>query len=235
MEFFCIMYNSVNLCVSGYIMRAFLLLVFLLSLNLSYEQQKQCGCKTDTLINQFTVDCKTILLNNGSKLFWQFNCDSIWLTLQNQLGKKIIIDTVPIEYYPYAYRLGYHLMKEYQNTLLFRSGCSADGPCNFNLIDKNNGEKLKQFGELIYDHSNEKFYDFIIYFSSKNILTLYFIDKDQKYNVQIDGANFNSIVPEYQFDKINLEDKILTLIYHYEIQNRRVQKQIIIDLKKYIQ
>lgn len=65
-------------------------------------------------------------------------------------------------------------------------------------------------------------------------MTLYFIDKDQKYNVQIDGANFNSIVPEYQFDKINLEDKILTLIYHYEIQNRRVQKQIIIDLKKYI-
>lgn len=136
MEFFCIMCNSVNLCVSENIMKAFLLLVFLLSVNLSYEQQKQYSCKTDTLINQFTVDCKTIFLNNGSKLFWQFNCDSIWLTLQNQHGKKIIIDTVPIEYYPYANRLGYHLMKEYQNTLLFRSGCPANGPCNFNLIDK---------------------------------------------------------------------------------------------------
>jgi hypothetical protein len=99
--------NSINAIVNRHIMRAFLFLLLLLLLKPSYGQQKQCGCKTDTLINQFTTECKTRLLGNGSKLYWQFNCDSIWLTLQNKNGKKIIIDTVPIEYYPYTYRLGF--------------------------------------------------------------------------------------------------------------------------------
>lgn len=214
-------------------MRAFLLLAFLSLLKLSYGQQKQCGCKTDTLINQYTTDCKTTLLSNGSKLYWQFNCDSIWLTLQNKNGKKIILDTVPIEYYSYTYRLGYRLVKEYKNTLLFRSDCPANGPCNFNLVDKNSGKRLKQFGELIYDHDEKKFYDFIIYFSSKNYLTLYFIDDNRKYNIRINGDNFNSVVPEYQFNKIDLVGNILTLVYNYTKDNTLKQAQIIINLKKY--
>ena len=215
-------------------MRSFLFLVLLFSLKFSYGQQKQCSCKTDTLINHFTTDCKTTLLRNGSKLYWQFNCDSIWLTLQDKNGKKIIIDTVPIEYYAYTYRLGYRLVKEYENTLLFRSGCPANGSCNFNLVDKSSGKKLKQFGELIYDHDKEKFYDFIIYFSSKNYLTIYFIDDNKKYNIRINGDNFTSVVPEYQFDKINLSNNILTLVYNYEKDNKRKQGQITIDLKKYV-
>jgi len=76
-------------------------------------------------------------------MYWQFNCDNIWLTLENKSGNKFKIDEVPVDLYGYTYRLGYHLIKEYKNNLLFRSGCAATGPCSYILIDKNNGKKRK--------------------------------------------------------------------------------------------
>ena len=51
-------------------------------------QNKTCFCENDSLINHYTVECDTILLSNKSKLYWQFNCDRIWLTLDNVNGQK---------------------------------------------------------------------------------------------------------------------------------------------------
>jgi len=209
----------------SYIMRFLLFLIFiLLSFNAS-TQAKECNCNKDSLINQSTTDCKTILLKSGAKLYWQFNCNKIWLTLELKTGKKIIIDTVPIDYYGYTFRLGYHLFKEFAKSLLFRSGCPANGPCNFVLLNKDNGKKLTEFGELIYDHETDAVYDFILYLSSRSTLTLHYIDSNKKYKIKIDSKQVNSVIPEYAFHKIFVNDKLLTLEYG--------NKKILLDLKKY--
>jgi len=210
-----------------HILRALPFLMFLLFVQLSFGQQKQCECKLDTSINQFTTNCKTTLLNNGSKLYWQFNCNSIWLTLENKIGTKVIIDTVPIGLYSYTFRLGFQLAKEYKGSLLFRSGCPANGPCNFVLIDKSNGKKLKEFGELIYDHTSKKFYDFVIFLSSSHTLTLYYIDTNRKYKIPINSKDFKAVIQEYEFDDVIVKNNMLTLTYG-------VKKKIVLDLKQYV-
>jgi hypothetical protein len=83
---------------------------------------------------------------------------------------------------------------------------------------------LKEFGELIYDHETKAFYDFIVYFSSKNSLELYYIDTNKRYNVYINPNDFNSIIPEYEFETILVKDNKLTLTYGQK-------KKIIVDLK----
>jgi hypothetical protein len=116
-------------------MRATLLILLIVQFSFSLAQKKECGCKSDSFMTQFTTSCKTTYLKNGAKIYWQFNCKSIWLTHQSKSGKQITIDKIPIELYGYTYRLGYQLAKEYKRTLLFRSGCPANGPCNFVLVD----------------------------------------------------------------------------------------------------
>ena len=123
-----------------------LILIFcgLFVVSISYAQKKQCFYDLDTSMNEATVSCETIFLKNKSKLYWQYNCERIWLTLENVKGQKFILDTIEVELYAYTYRLGFHLVKEYSNSLLFRSGCPANGQCIYTLIDKINGKTIKQ-------------------------------------------------------------------------------------------
>ena len=212
-------------------MRIFLILILFFSIKLSYAQKKECGCQKDSLINKNTTDCKTTYLKNGAKLYWQFNCKTIWLTLENKSGKRIKIHDVPIEYYPYTYRLGYSLCKEYKKLMLFRYGCPANGPCMFALINKNSGKKIKELPELIYNHTTDIFYDFIIYFSSPNSLILYFAETGRGYKIPINRKYFNALIPEYQFDDIVLKNNIVTLTYNSNKLD--TIGKIVIDLKKY--
>jgi hypothetical protein len=183
------------------------------------EVKKNCGCETDTLMNQSTTTCDTIFLKDQNKLYYQFNCDSIWLTLERSEGRKIIIDSWSDgfkELYGYHYRLGYHLSKEYDKYLLFRRGCPANGPCSFVLIDKITGQHVRELGELIYDHEHETFYDFVIYFKEENVIAVDFIDQPKIIEIPVNGKHFNGMTPEYQFDKIHYDGKILQLTYEYD-------------------
>lgn len=226
----------------GHIMRLTITSTFILLTlpTLCFSQTRQCSCPTDSFITQYTSNCKTIYLRDSSKLYYQFNCDSIWLTLENP--EKHIVFSMTTEFYAYTFRLGYHFAKEYDKYLLFRSGCPANGPCNFVLVDKQNGKTIKELYELIYDHESEKFYDFLIYFtdSSLSSLTLDFIDKNKSYKIPVNPRHFNAIIPQYQFDKILLKNNILTLEYNYDKDDKwtteKIQwatKKIQIDLKKY--
>jgi len=209
--------------VSGYIMRLFVTAILLLTFGQILGQKKQCHCDKDTLMNDATVSCETIKLKNNSKLYWQYNCDKIWLTLENKNSKKIVIDEVEVEFYGYAYRLGYHLIKEYESNLLFRSGCPATGPCTYVLVDKSNGKKVKVFDHLICIDTDSQFenahpyeYDFIVYFTEKyDSLLVYFIDTKKKLKIpfDIEKNELTSAIPEHQFQKMSKEGNILTLTY----------------------
>lgn len=188
-----------------------------------------CGCASDSSINQYTTKCDTVVLKNNNKLYYQFNCDSIWLTFENKSGhKKILYQEKEYfkELYGYQYRIKYVLRKEYKKSLLFRTGCPANGPCNFVLIDKNTGRLKTELGELIYQHNPDIFYDFIIYFNDDyKSITVDFIDTGRKIKKRVKKEDFNSTIPEYQFDKIDYKNGMITLIYDKE-------KMININLNK---
>ena len=205
-------------------MKIYLTVFFAVICSTSYAQTRQCGCATDSMIPNGSIDCSSKKLSNGSELYWQVNCKRVWLTLRNSISKKeIVLDEVPIEYYGYTFRLGFHLAKEYGKTLLFRSGCPVKGPCNFILVDKNTGKRVGEYGELIYDHSEETFYDFVIFFSSESQVTLEYIDTGEKYNFKVNPEHFDALVPEYVFEKVFIKNDILYLQYN--------QGEIKIDLK----
>lgn len=193
-------------------------------------QKNTCFCENDSLLNVSTVSCDTTIFNNKSKLYWQFNCDKIWLTLENKNGQKAIIDTVPIGLYPYTYRLGFHLIKEFDKTILFRSGCPANGPCVYTLIDKNTGNKIKEFDQLIcIDTEDDNYiFDFIVYLSdSNNNIIIDFVDKEKSLKIPFTDNLTSTAYPQQQFEEMSLTNNILELTYW---TNDNTKKKLIINL-----
>lgn len=217
------------------------IILMFLSIPAVFGQTKTCVCEGDTLMNSYTISCDTTILSNNSLLYWNFTCDRIWLTLENKNGKKIILNEVPSRFYPYTYRLGYHLVKEFGRSLLFRSDCQSNGPCRYSLIDKVTGRKVKEFPQLIgindeseQSDTNEHYrFDFVVYLSpdSKHIL-LYFIDTGRKMTIpfkeQVAGCEFG-LDPAYQFGPIIRNGTKISLSYT-NADNQK--KTIVIDGKK---
>jgi len=205
-----------------------------------YGQKKQCHCDKDTFMNNATVSCETKILKNKAKLYWQYNCNKIWLTLETIKRQKITLDEVPVEYYGYTYRLGFHFVKEFDNSILFRSGCPANGPCLYTLIDKTTGKKIDEFGQLIcidVDIRDAKQYqfDFLVYADSnyKKIIINY-PDKKKVLTIPFDfqRSNLTAAIPEYQFDRIKLKGSLLTLFYT-RTDNKILNLKINLKNKKY--
>ena len=213
--------------------------IVFLTLGCAFAQEKQCFCESDTLMKE-AIDCKTILLQDKSKLYWQYNCNRIWLTLADSKGKKTVLDELEVALYGYTYRLGYQLVKEFDSTILFRSGCPANGPCVYNLIDKKTGAKIKEFSPLIGIETNfgeEKKYpfDFVVYFNkSYDKLKIYYINSQQTLTIPFDAEQNNLIapIPEQLFEKMNLQGNILTL-YYTTNDDKELKLKINLTDKKY--
>jgi hypothetical protein len=199
------------------------ILLFVIFFNAVEAQPRQCGCATDTLITD-VVNCHTRKLKNGAELFYQFNCDSVWLTLKTANKRKHILYLMKgktyKELFGYTFRLGYNFCHEFDKYLLFRNACPANGPCNFTLVNKTTGKIFKELGELIYDHKTNKFYDFILYLSdkSKQKLVIYYPDKNKKYFISLDNFDSRGYAPEYDFDEVGVQNNILTLRYPYHFK-----------------
>lgn len=209
--------------------------LYLLIFFQTFGQNKRCFCVKDSLMKE-SISCDTTYFSNNSKIYWQFNCDDIWLTLENKNGNKFKIDEVPVDLFGYTYRLGYHLIKEYKNSLLFRSGCGATGPCSYILIDKINGKKIRDFNQLIcidtdvqIKNEHQYNFDFVVYLFEESIIIEY-IESKKKVKVAF-KENLTALIPEHQFDKMILKNNILTIFY----ENDEGKKTLKINLsdKKY--
>lgn len=185
--------------------------------NKANRKSSPCFCENDSLINNYTVSCDTTTLSNNSKLYWRFDCDRIWLTLENKNGQKSVIDTVPINLYPYTYRLGFHLIKDFDKTILFRSGCPANGPCVYTLIDKTTGNKIKEFDQLIcIDTEDAKYaFDFVVYLSDTiDSINVYFVDTEKSLKIPFTENLTSAAYPQQQqFKEMSLINNILELTY----------------------
>jgi hypothetical protein len=208
----------------------------------------QCRCESDTLMNE-TISCEKTTLTNGAKLYYQFNCDSVWMVLESTDGKKHIIfsDRELVGLHGYVYRLGYQLIHQFQNALLFRFGCPANGPCGFALVDKNTGKQIETFGQLIFGDEEEDNKDYIIYFSDTSLskVTLHYIDTDKRYTFKVNAKRFetnHTWHPAYCFSKpIPSKPNTITLTYgnnrhiNYKAANLKKAKEdkLVIDLNVY--
>ena len=208
------------------------LLLFIPMLCLS--QQKQCFCAENPEMNEATTSCETTVLRNGVKLYWQYNCEKIWLTLENK-NRKIEIDQLDVSNYALTYRLGFHFINEYKNSLLFRSGCGASGPCSYILIDKKTGKKLKEFEQFICIDTDIKLekphaykYNFVVYLSAEsNRLVIYFIDTQKTVKFPF-SEKLVYAIPENQFTKMEVKNDKLFLTYDTP---QNVLQTLKIDLK----
>jgi hypothetical protein len=141
--------------------------------------------------------------------------------IENIKVHKTTLDEVKIGLSGYTYRLGYHLVKEFDKTLLFRSGCPANGPCIYSLINKTTGKKIKEFGQLICidtDVRQEKKYqyDFVVYFSENyDSLKFYYVNTKKVLTIPFAAKknNLTAVIPENQFDNMTLNGQLLTLYY----------------------
>jgi hypothetical protein len=203
-----------------------------------------CGCKSKPNLNEF-ISCDTTSFQNGSKLYRQFNCDSSWLTLESKKGLKRVMYSLDKSLIELTARLGYQFVKEYKKTLLFENRQVSGGgfPMNFEIIDKDNGNVVEDFGTIIY-YSDIEFNNYVLYLSSDSldIVTYYNIGTKTKFNYLIPQGRlrktvveFNQMFPEFLFEEPKTANNILTLKYKY-IVSADVEKWntdiITIDLQK---
>jgi len=230
-----------------------LIFCFLFSLITYYSFGQTCNCDDDSLLNEI-ISCDTIHFENGAELYWNFNCDSSWLTLLTPTRSKQIIFSLGDGLQELTGRIGYVEFYEYKSTFLVQnnviSGCCA--PPDFYLYDKTTGQKIKELGRIIYLSEDRK-YPIIIsitnssYDTSKiadlNSLTIFNINTNKEYlislpNFEIEQAleNTEEMYAEFLFEDSIVENGILILQYRYrnpKNEEEQYTRNIQIELKKY--
>lgn len=206
--------------------------------------QNNCDCKDNPSLKEF-VNCDTLIFKNNSKLYTQFNCDSSWITFENNKGIKNIISSLQDEWIELTSKLGFQFVTEFEKGLLFEikqaSGCCFPSPIV--LLNKDNGEVIEEIGNIIF--YNDTIYNFVIYFSNDSLdsLTLYYIDTGKKYQFSIPKERFKQTInqtgvmyPEFLFEEPTILNFTYTFIYKYQNQgdtNKWNKDKINIDLRKF--
>lgn len=164
----------------------FLWVLILLSCNHqrgSYIEEQitgYCSCENASFN---LVRCDTTHYTTGAKTYWQWTCDSAWLTFETKKKGKKTIQSFHGEYIPKSQNIGPRFIKELSNKLWFKqqkiSGCCYP-PSHF-ILDSKNGNILFNLPEKLFVHENtEK--NLLFYFkdTTYQVLTLYNIQKNIK-------------------------------------------------------
>lgn len=161
------------------------------------------------------AQCDTTILKDGSFLYYQFNCDSVWLTMENK-NLKTIIFSMGAGFAPLTYRLGYQFVREFDKSILFRFGCAANGPCGHVLVDKNTGREIRRLGELVYK-GIEPGAPFVVYFQAggADSLTIDFIDRNKQFSIKAPTQHMTYNIPEQQFDVFKWQGGEFIMQYKY--------------------
>lgn len=193
--------------------------------------QNICFCDSNQFLNE-SIDCTIDTLLTGDILYYQHNCDSIWLTLK--IGeKKMILFATETVLYGYHYRLDPHLINEFDDFILFRYGCPANGPCNYFAVDKRTGERTFEFGELIFKGDGNKT-NFVIALGDMNLLVFNLNTKEVD-SILFDTKRLTEIIPEYQFGECSIKNGYLIMPYSFwdNETNEEKTETLIIEINKY--
>ena len=242
----------VNTYVSCYIMKTLLQIFFTILISQSVWGQS-CDCKENEILKEI-ISCEPKVLDNSSKIYWNFNCDSSWLTFENSKGYKKVLYSLDKDFIELTTRIGHVYFKEFKNTFLFTnkviSGCCD--PVDYYLYDKSNGDSIKYLGRAIYV-SDSASVPFVVTIRNSNYdensmtdynsLTIYNLDTRKEFKApfpkgQIEKGvkNNDYMFAEYIFDESEIKNDILILKYHVDKYIKGKQLKVMtfeIDLKKY--
>ena len=229
-------------------------LLLFIALFLTFIAKGQtCACSKDSLLQEY-ISCKPINFDNGSKLYWSYNCDSSWLTFKGSNGRKKIIFSLDGDLKALTTRLGYTSFTEFTNTFLVTnrviSGCCD--PDDYYLHDKSSGQLKKYLGRAVFVSDNRNFPIVVTITKSGyknrasanlNELTIYNVDTGKEFRLALTkddiekGMKNNGFMfPEDVFDTPSIIGGYLTLRYFiqdYKKSKKVDYKTIVIDLKKY--
>ncbi len=233
-----------NNLIKVFLIIKYIVLTILLFQSYSYLKSEDCFCETDSIYNEY-INCEPKILDNGAKIYWSFNCDSSWLTFENN-GNIIVFESFDKEWMDFTGRLGYVFFQEFNNSFLYESkrvsGCCQ--PTEFFLHDKTTGELIKELGTGIYfaQNSENPFFVSINYeIDNLNYLLIFNFDTKIEYNISIpsdiikESIKYNNYMfPEYVFQHTEIIDDTLLLYYHFDRNNLDNPDYVIkIDLKQY--
>lgn len=225
------------------------ILCLLISSNLFSQN---CSCEKDKFLNEI-INCDTTRFDNGSILYWSFNCDSSWLTFERPNKIKKILFSLD-DFKQYTGRLGFTFAKEYKNKFLIQnnviSGCCT--PPEYYLFDKSTGNVTDSLGNILY-FSEIKYFPIIISIVKKhststkhvdyNAFRIYNIDNKKIYFLALPKGELytalkysGKVYPELLFDEPILISNKLYLKYAIKTpkqNNKRMTKTVVIDLNQY--
>lgn len=143
--------------------------------NQLFSQDLECDCDSMEITEENIYKCEYQYFGNGSKLYWQWNCDSAWLTFENK--EKLILKSCESETVYGCQKAGLGFLKEYPNYLLFQyewtSGCCNSPDVVF--ISKENGTEIKRISKNQFVWGDiEK--DYSLYFFDSTLTSLVVLD-----------------------------------------------------------
>jgi hypothetical protein len=151
-----------------------LLNILLIAVNI-FGQKGRTDCYSFMNFEENEYFCDTTYLSNGSKLYYQWNCDSTWLTFENQT--PVTLNSCTYISLILCSRLGLSYLKEYPNYLFFIhnwiSGCCT--PPDLVFIDKLTGKEKKRIAnDLFVWGDTDK--DYALYFSDTTYTNLIYLN-----------------------------------------------------------
>lgn len=190
-------------------------------------------CENIALFKEL-VEKDTSIFENGTLLFWNYSCDSAWLSFINEDKQSILLDKWS-EDIEVESRFGLNFLQEYNTCLLFQrnvvSGC-CDLPDNI-LVNKQTGSEIKNIGPKEWYSKNKK-YPFVICFNNQESenselrtkydrLVIYNLDQNEKYYFPLDNYRFFREMKEGFFnynqsllESYQLEGNFLALTFKKE-------------------
>ena len=172
-----------------------IILIIIISYSTVFSQEYNCGCDTINIIPENRYQCDTTIFTNGAKMYWQWDCDSSWLTFENK-EKFILKSCNEVNVYG-CLRTGLDFLKEYPNYLLFQykwvSGCCT--PPDLIFLNKENGNELRRISnsQFIWGDTDE---NYTLYFFDTTYNRLIYLDNntDQKHICKFDKEQVNQSV-----------------------------------------
>lgn len=195
--------------------------IFILFFTFSVYGQ-QCSCSQKPELKD-VLSCEATLLQNGAKIYWEYDCNSSWITFQKGKEKRKIFE-LEKEFIALSGKLGYRNWTEYKNSFLIEnslaSGCCQ--PAEYILYDKNNGRKITELGTVIFI-SDTKDQPYTVTLKNNHQLLYTNLNNNRSYPVKIPEnlientlKNSEELYPENLFESIHVKNKMLFISLRYK-------------------
>lgn len=221
-------------------MSVFIITVFILSA-LTAAGQFPCGCEKNPPVCHPCL-CHSEELKNNAKVFYHYDCDSMYITLLGTTGDTIPIYRMEMEMTGYA-RLIPSLSHDAQNTVLFNTYCSGGFvSCSWSLIDKASGNYLAEFHDIIYTDTIQ---NTILHMADNHTLKLYIMDVNKEFDIEYPKEKwekspiaYGGVFPAQNYFTAEHTDAThLNVTYRFmdeAISEEWLEESFVIDLNEYL-